>query len=265
MMGQIDFGGIAMSDLAREEFARLYLAALDAAEEPALAARRELWSGSEAVEKLWKICDRLLDNARRFNLTAILEPGEIVRKHVLDSLIPLALLAENGVEARTILDVGTGAGFPLLPWAAVLPENRRLTGLDSTAKKISHIRECAAYAGLNSVSGIVGRAEELACGKMREKYDLVTARAVADLPVLLELCAPFVKKGGIFAAFKARGEDEITRAKAAALILGLTEPDVFRYALPGGDARLLLLYRKTAPTPKNYPRRWAEILNHPIG
>ncbi len=256
-----------MSDLTRDEFARLYLAALDAADEPALTARRARWSDDGVVEKLWRICDRLLDNARRFNLTAILDPGEIVRKHVLDSLIPLALLEENGVDAASVLDVGTGAGFPLLPWATVLtrPGGCRLTGLDSTAKKISHIRESAAYAGLTSVSGICGRAEELAYGGMREKFGLVTARAVADLPVLLELCAPFVKKGGAFAAFKARGEDEIERAKTAATLLGLTAPDVFRYALPGGDARLLLLYRKTAATPKNYPRRFAEIRKQPLG
>ena len=251
-----------MSELTREEFSRLYTEA--AKEAPELSAYLDRFTAEDTVDKLWKISDRLIDNARRFNLTSILEPSEIVRKHILDSLIPLAILQSEGVEPRHILDVGTGAGFPLLPWACVLPDSVKLTGLDATAKKISHIRECAEYAGLVSVSATQGRAEEVAKSRQRESYDLVTARAVASLPVLVELCAPLVSEGGIFAAFKSHAEEEIEASRAAVKELGLTESRVVRYTIPGGDTRTLLIYRKSGRTPGKYPRRYAEIIKQPI-
>ena len=251
-----------MSELTRDEFSRLYIEAVK--EAPALAAYADRWTDLAVTDRLWKISDRLIDNARRFNLTAILEPREIVRKHILDSMIPLAVLEDGGIRPRKVLDVGTGAGFPLLPWACVLPEDVKLTGLDATAKKISHIRESAEYAGLVSVSAVQGRAEEVARTKRRESYDLVTARAVASLPVLAELCAPFVSEGGVFAAFKSHAEEEAAAAAPAVKELGLTEIRSVRYAIPGGDTRTLLIYRKTGRTPGKYPRRYAEIINHPI-
>ena len=258
-----------MSDLNRESFLSLYRAA--ASSVPCLRDRGEIFLSDDACEKLYRIADRLTSNARRFNLTSILEPEDIVRKHLIDSLIPLALLMEygvpvgEGVGADEILDVGTGAGFPLLPWAAVLPsEGVTLTGLDATGKKIAHIRETAAYASLPSVRAVQGRAEDEARGSMRERYPLVTARAVAAMPVLLELCAPFVARAGIFAALKAHADGEIESAARAAEVLGLGEPDVIRYSLPGGDERCLVLYKKRASTPRRWPRAYAEITKQPL-
>ena len=251
-----------MSSLTPEAFASLYARCADAS--PALAS---LALPEEAVRRMWAVCDLLIDNAKRFNLTAILEPEEIVRKHVADSLIPLALLPEAGVDPAAcgeILDVGTGAGFPLLPWACALPSSVSLTGLDATAKKISHVRACAAAAGLSNAAAVQGRAEEAAREGFRERFDLVAARAVASLPVLCELCAPLVKVGGAFAALKSHAEEEVREAAAAAALLGLDAPAVIGYELPGGDARTLVVYRKTRPTPAKYPRRYAEIAKQPL-
>ena len=108
------------------------------------------------------------------------------------------------------------------------------------------------------------RAEEAAREGMREHFDLVTARAVAALPVLCELCAPLVKVGGAFAALKSHAEDEIRDAAPAAAILGFDEASPIAYELPGGDARTLVVYRKTRPTPAKYPRRYAEITKQPL-
>ena len=258
-----------MSDLSREEFFSLYRSAAEAV--PCLGALPGDCLSDDFAESLWRVADRLIDNARRFNLTSILAPEEIVRKHILDSLIPLALLCDfgipagEGVGADDILDVGTGAGFPLLPWAAVLPsEGVTLTGLDATGKKIAHIRESAAYAGLKNVRVVQARAEDAARGPMRESFPLVTARAVAPMPVLLELCAPFVARAGYFAALKAKAVDEIRAAARADELLGLGEPDILRYSLPGGDERCLVLYKKRAATPRSYPRAYAEIAKRPL-
>ncbi|MBE6726368.1 MAG: 16S rRNA (guanine(527)-N(7))-methyltransferase RsmG [Ruminococcaceae bacterium] len=259
-----------MSDLTRETFFSLYRSAAEGV--PCLGSLPADPLSDETAEKFFRIADRLIDNGRRFNLTAILEPAEIVRKHILDSLIPLALMIEQGIPvgegvgANEILDVGTGAGFPLLPWAAVLPgDGVTLTGLDATGKKIAHIRESAKYAGLSNVRAVQARAEDAARGPMRESFPIVTARAVASMPVLLELCAPFAARAGFFAALKAKSADEeIASAARAAKELGLGEPDILRYTLPGGDERCLVLYKKRAATPRTYPRAYAEIAKHPL-
>ena len=258
-----------MSTLEKSSFLALYREM--AASVPCLAARPNLFLSDETTEKLWLISERLCENARRFNLTSILEPADIVKKHLVDSLMPLALLLDagipvgEGVGADDILDVGTGAGFPLLPWACVLREDGvSLTGLDGTGKKISHVRETAAYAGLPSVRAVHGRAEELGRGRMRESYSVVTARAVAPLPVLLELCAPFVCRAGIFAAMKARADEELEASARVSEKLGLGAPEVIRYVLPGGDERMLILYKKRSSTPREYPRAYAEIAKQPL-
>ena len=258
-----------MSDLNRESFISLYLSA--ASSVPCLKNRPELFLTDDACEKLFRISDRLTDNARRFNLTAILAPEDIVLKHLVDSLIPLALLLDagipvgEGIGADDILDVGTGAGFPLLPWAAVLPSDGiTLTGLDATGKKIAHIRESAEYASLPSVRAVQGRAEDAARGPMRERFPLVTARAVAAMPVLLELCAPLTARAGFFAALKARADEEIASASRTAELLGMGEPDVIRYELPGGGDRCLVLYKKRALSPRRFPRSYAEISKQPL-
>ena len=267
--------------LTREVFLPLWRETLAAS--PELAAKPEIFSSDEAAEKLFRIAERLTANARRFNLTSILAPRDIAEKHLADSLVPLSILLDCGLplgedlgEPYTVLDVGTGAGFPLLPWAAVLPDDPEIlsfTGLDATGKKLAHVRESAEYAGLRTVRTVQGRAEDCARKPgMREAFDLVTARAVAPLPVLAELCAPFVKPGGFFAALKsvpqAEEDGELGAARPAFKKLGLggqsSGPEIFRFSLPNGDPRSLVLCKKRGLTPREYPRRWAEITKRPI-
>ena len=243
--------------LTLQEFTDLYLSSVT----PDIPGFHHLYASAtdpSAVEKLYGVTAKLIENAKKFNLTSILEPSEIIRKHLIDSMIPLGLLADSGITFGSVLDIGTGAGFPLLPMACVSPEIS-FTGMDSTAKKISHIRETAEFAGLSNVSAVVGRAEELAHGELRQTFDLVCARAVASLPVLIELCSGFTAPGGYFCALKSHIEDELEAADRAGKVLGLTNIAVIDYEIPGGDTRCLVLYRKTTSTPAKYPRRYAEI------
>lgn len=255
-----------MSDIEFSFFEDLYMSMISP-KLPGFSQNYAIFTEPTVIERLWKISQNLLRNAKKFNLTSITEPREVVKKHIIDSLIPLGLILEEGIAPESVLDVGTGAGFPLLPMAAVLKDalpRTTLVGLDATQKKISHINETASFAALSRVSTINGRAEDLGRGKNRGKFDLTIARAVAPLPVLLELCAPFVSLGGVFAALKSHADCEIADAEAAADALSMTKLKKIDYELPGGDIRCLILYRKTAPTLMKYPRLYAEITKHPI-
>lgn len=237
---------------------------------PALPGFSRLYgdfTADDVVGRLYIISAMLIINAKKFNLTSIVEPTEVVRKHIIDSLIPLGLLVERGITPRRMIDVGTGAGFPLLPMAAALARispHSAAVGLDATGKKIAHITECAAKCGLGSVSAVQGRAEEISHDILREKSDLSVARAVASLPTLVELCAPLTSVGGHFAALKSHVDDEISAAERAARLCGLRFSERIDYILPGGDTRTLVIYEKIDPTPTLYPRRYAEITKKPL-
>ena len=266
---------------------------------------RELYAhvtSDEVLTRMYKITEKLVENAKKFNLTSILEPEEIVRKHIVDSVLPLAIMEKQGIVSRntrkTVADVGCGAGFPTLPMSAASLDYFPLffMGIDSTAKKIGHIKETAQYADLTNIDATAARAEELTAYHalssqkksvlsskkesakkpktqpkteekkpyFRERFDITTARAVAALPTLLELCAPLTKVGGYFCALKSHAEEEILAAGNAHETLGLTLRDKISYTLPGGDARVVLIYEKTAETPRKYPRRYAEITKQPL-
>lgn len=248
-----------MSDLSYSSFKETYLSMISA-DLAGYAENYDLFSSEELVKKLFTVSDLLIDNAKKFNLTSILEPSEIIRKHLIDSLIPLGLILNEGFRSGSVLDVGTGAGFPLLPWSCALSEfDVKLTGLDATAKKITHILQTRDAAALSNLDAMQGRAEEAAQTAMRENFSLVTARAVADLPVLMELCASFIAPDGIFAALKSHSESEIEASAAAAKTLGLKFEKVINYVIPGGDHRSLVIYRKVSQTPKKYPRKYSDI------
>lgn len=259
-------------------------------------------TSDEVLTRMYKITEKLVENAKKFNLTSILEPEEIVRKHIVDSVLPLAIMEKQGIVSRntrkTVADVGCGAGFPTLPMSAASLDYFPLffMGIDSTAKKIGHIKETAQYADLTNIDATAARAEELTAYPdspapkksalsskkesakkpknqpkteekkpyFRERFDITTARAVAALPTLLELCAPLTKVGGYFCALKSHADEEILAAGNAHETLGLTLRDKISYTLPGGDARVVLIYEKTAETPRKYPRRYAEITKQPL-
>ena len=219
------------------------------------------------AEKLAVIVDTLLADNAKFNLTAITDPDEIASKHILDSLICANAVREKlDSPGKTLLDVGSGAGFPSLPIAAALPE-LSVTALDSTSKKCVHMNSSAAEAGISNFVAVTARAEILARNSdYREHYDFVTARAVANLPVLSELCLPFVKPGGYFIAMKgASCRDEAAAASNAIRILGGEIEDFREYRVPGDEnPRYLLLIRKNSATPAGYPRHYAQIAKKPL-
>lgn len=217
------------------------------------------------AKKAYGILDLLTKANAQFNLTAIRDENEALVKHVLDSLVCAGKLKSLFPDGGAMLDVGSGAGFPSLPVAAAL-ENFRVEAIDSTAKKVNHMNSVAEELELLNFSAASVRAEELAAGKKRESYDAVTARAVANLPVLIELCAPLVKVGGVFLAMKGgTAEDEIERAKNGAKILGLELSEVVPYALPTlTDKRYLVIYKKIKKTDGKYPRNYSQISKKPL-
>lgn len=197
----------------------------------------------------------LQEGNARFNLTALRSETDIVLKHFLDSLTCLRGGHLDG--PWSVVDLGTGAGFPSLPLAIVRPE-LRLTPLDSTRKKIDFVRETAQALGLENVQPLVGRAETLGQQpEHRAQYDRVVARAVAALPVLAELALPLLKIGGQLVAQKGPlSEDELAAGRRAAQEVGGQIQEVDAFSLPlTEDRRSLIVIEKVAATPKAYPRR----------
>jgi 16S rRNA (guanine527-N7)-methyltransferase len=220
---------------------------------------------SPACDKLYTICEQLDLKSKQFNLTAITEPEEVLKKHIIDCLFAAKTVGEMAGEGQKLLDVGSGAGFPSLPIAAVLPQ-LFVNAMDSTAKKCTYMNDTASLAGIDNFNAKSARAEEAARGEMRASYDFVSARAVARLNVLMELCTPFLKVGGYFVSMKgAAADEEMKEAESAAKKLGCTFIEKRQYTLPDlDDARFLLIYRKDSKTPEAYPRNFSQISKKPL-
>lgn len=204
----------------------------------------------------------MVENNKRVNLTAITQADDIINKHFIDSL--LFFTAENPPEGASLIDVGTGAGFPGLP-LLIVREDLKLTFLDSTQKKLRHIEEVLKETGLQARI-IHARAEEAGQdGNLREKFDYVTARAVAGLNLLAEYCLPLVKPGGKFVALKARGmEEELSNAQEAVKTLGGAKQFIKTHDIDGLGERKLLVLKKIRPSPPQYPRPMAQIKKRPL-
>lgn len=210
----------------------------------------------------FKMCEFMLQTNQHMNVTAITDTYGVVEKHLCDSLTAARYIPSGA----KLLDVGCGGGFPSLP-LAIARQDLRITSLDSTAKKVEYVRKSAENLNLHNISTISGRAEELAHNQdMRETFDVVTARAVANLPVLCELCLPFVKKGGVFVSMKANiSEDEIKDSGSAIKKLGgdLENIEINRFELVLHDGsceqRTILVIKKIAPTPTDLPRHYSKI------
>ncbi len=212
-----------------------------------------------AVDRLLHYKERLIEKNQVMNLTAITAPLEVARLHFLDSA---ALLAQCDLDGKTLIDVGTGAGFPGLVLKILVPD-LQLTLLDSLQKRLLWLEDLCRELSLE-VSFVHGRAEEVSHDSAyRDRFDVATARAVANLPLLCELCLPYVKPGGAFLAMKTGREDEQELRQAQELLpqLGAGQPVAIDYALPGGEAlaRRLLRMEKETPTPPGYPRKWSKL------
>lgn len=215
------------------------------------------------AEALTRYGELLLQQNQVMNLTAITEPEQVARLHMLDCAAVLNAAAFSG---KSVLDVGTGAGFPGLVLKLCEP-SIDLTLLDSLDKRIQWLSRIAPELGAEEVRCVHGRAEELAVlPDWREQFDVVTSRAVADLRMLSELCLPFVKVGGVFLAMKADDSSrEVDSAARAISLLGGQLLPAYSYPIPGTEVvRKVIRVQKLRAAPSRYPRRFSKIKKSPL-
>ena len=214
-------------------------------------------SGS-VQETLCAFGEAMVKQNEVMNLTAITEAEAVAKLHLLDSLTVLTCADLAG---KTLIDVGCGAGFPGVPLAIASPETR-VTLLDSLGKRMKWLETVLPTLGV-SAECVTARAEE-AVADRRESYDFATSRAVARLNILLELTAPYVKLGGAVLAMKgSAAQEELAEAKNAIKKLGLKLEKVHTFPIDGAEHSVIVL-RKVAPTPNQYPRRFAKIKQQPL-
>ena len=229
-------------------------ATLNAALEPL-----ELALPEERVEQILRFGRMVLEKNKVMNLTAITDPAQAAELHLLDSLTLLKVLPLAG---KSLLDVGTGAGFPGVPLKLAEP-SLRLTLLDSLQKRMRWLEtEALPELGVEA-RFLTGRAEDFA-KEQRERFDVVVSRAVARLDLLCELCLPFVRRGGYFLAMKGSlAKEELHEAANAIRVLGGSFERCEEFEI-GGAPHAVLVIRKTGRTPEQYPRPWAKMKQRPL-
>lgn len=221
--------------------------------------RLEIQLPEERVDAIVRFGALVLEKNKVMNLTAITDPVQAAELHLLDSLSLLKVLPLAG---KSLLDLGTGAGFPGVPLKLAEP-TIRLTLLDSLQKRMRWLEtEALPELGVEA-RFLAGRAEDFA-REHREKFDLVTSRAVARLDLLCELCLPFVHRGGYFLAMKgAQAEEELHEAAKAIRLLGGSYERTEEFEI-GGAVHSVIVIHKTGKTPEQYPRSWARMKQKPL-
>lgn len=213
-----------------------------------------------SLDLLLSFMKRTLETNEKFNLTAITDDDQFIEKMILDSA--LALSAYD-FQNKSVIDVGTGAGYPGMV-LKILEPSMKITLLDSTKKKIDYLSEFAKENCID-INGVSMRSEDY-CKKHREEFDVATARAVANLSILLEIITPMLKVGGALVALKGAGfEEEVSSAKTALQKLSLKIESVKELNLPEcGEKRAIIVIRKTDKTKLKYPRDYSEIKKQPL-
>ena len=221
----------------------------------------ELGLNDGGTPSLLRYGELLLEKNKVMNLTAITEPADVASLHFLDSA---ALLALADLKGKTVVDVGTGAGFPGMP-LKILEPSIHMTLLDSLGKRITFLQEVCDDLGLTDVQCVHARAEEFAA-EHRQSFDFAVSRAVANLSMLCELCLPLVKPGGYFLSMKSvESDEELEAAKRAIQTLGGRVERTADYRIPGTDVTHRVIFiKKVAETPKKYPRPFAKIKKNPL-
>lgn len=218
----------------------------------------------ETIDKFSKYREILVEWNQKMNLTGIEEEKEVYIKHFLDSV---AAVKKGYIkDGMSIIDVGTGAGFPGLPLRICL-ENSKVTLLDSLNKRINFLSEVCTNINIDDIELIHGRAEDFGKDeKYREQYDIATARAVAGLPILMEFCVPFIKVGGYFVCLKGPNADtELEESRKAMEILGLEFVEKIDVELPEIELKHnIVVFKKVNSTPAKYPRKAGKPVKTPI-
>lgn len=217
-----------------------------------------------AAAPLVKYGELLVEQNKVMNLTAITEPEQVAKLHMLDCAAILHAADLSG--EKKLLDVGTGAGFPGMVLKICQPE-LDVTLFDALDKRIQWLSRIAPELGAEGVNCVHGRAEEFAVKpEWREQFDVVTSRAVADLRMLCELCLPFLKVGGVFLAMKADDcTEEVNAASRAVSMLGGRLMSAYSYTIPGTDVvRKVVRIEKIKNTPEKYPRRFSQMKKKPL-
>lgn len=219
----------------------------------------------ERSEAFFALTERMLAENEKYNLTAITDVDMIILNHYVDC----AALAARLPKGVKIIDVGCGAGFPTLPLSILRPD-LKITAVDSTAKRINYVNQTATLLGLTNIEAVTLRAEDGGRDPLfREKFDIATARAVANMRVLCELCLPFVKVGGQMMAMKGKNaEFELSESKRAIATLGGRGTRVESIVLKSNSdedfSHPLIIIEKKEKTPSLYPRPFAQISKKPL-
>ena len=226
------------------------------------AAAYGLMLTTEQLAQFTRYYELLIAWNEKMNLTALTEPKDVAIKHMIDSV---SVYDEKWFsEGMSVIDVGTGAGFPGLPLKILCP-SLKVTLLDSLNKRVKFLETVVSELGLSDIVCVHARAEEPP-EDLRESFDLACSRAVARLNLLSELCLPYVKQGGLFAAMKGpEVTEELREAEKGIRLLGGETERVAEYPVPGTELRHnAVLIRKIAATPKKYPRKWAAMKKQPL-
>lgn len=228
-------------------------------------ARMGLSPTGKQIEQLEKYAQLLLEQNQVMNLTAITEPEQVAQLHFLDSASILAWPHGN-LAGRSVIDVGTGAGFPGMV-LKILEPDISLTLVDSLGKRVAWLETVCKALSLDGVRCLHARAEELALEPgFRDSFDVAVSRAVASYPLLCELCLPYVKPGGVFIAMKSvESDQEVTSGENAVKRLRAKALGSWDYTIPGtAVTHRLVPAEKLAPTPPGLPRSWGKIKKSPL-